>query len=94
MMCVCMCLQCDFCHDMNLLFIDNTIKTTSKMMIKWCENIIIERKMQKKKERKCCLNVEIVEINQQDNCKCEREIAHEGFITTRLLRELCPGLRS
>ncbi len=44
-----------------------------------------------KKERKCGLNVE---INQQYNCECEREIAHEGFITTRLLWELGPGLRS
>jgi hypothetical protein len=63
-------------------------------MIKWCENLIIERKMQKKKKKKCGLNVEIVEINQQYNCECEREVAHEGFITTRLLRELGPGLRS
>lgn len=47
-----------------------------------------------KKERKCCLNVEIVEINQQYTCECEREIAHEGFIPTRLLWELGPGLRS
>ncbi len=51
-MCVCMCLQCDFCHDMNLDFIDNMIKTTSKMMIKLCEDLIIERKMQKKKGEK------------------------------------------
>jgi hypothetical protein len=36
---------------MNLIFIDNMIKTTSKMMIKWRENLIIERKMQKKKRR-------------------------------------------
>lgn len=49
MMCVRMCLQCDFCHDMNLILIDNMIKTTSKMMIKWGENLIIERKMQKKR---------------------------------------------
>jgi hypothetical protein len=53
-----------------------------------------EKDAKKKKERKCCLNVEIVEINQQYNCECEREIAHEGFITTRLLWELGPGLRS
>jgi hypothetical protein len=80
---------------MNLVFIDDMIKITSKMMIKWCENFINERKMQKRRrERKCCLNLEIVEINQKYDCECEREIAHEGFITTRLLWELGPRLMS
>jgi hypothetical protein len=45
----------------------------------------LRERCKKKKERKCGLNVEIVEINQQYNCECEREVVHEGFITTRLL---------